>query len=328
MSFAYKVKQKVDKALSKNKTTANTTKKATPKKTTPRKTTPKKTTPKHTSPKHTTAKQAPSSKKQTPKIKSPLEQDLDELTTIEHTIESVAMTTLAATTSSVSDETNENMVVISSRKMSNVTTTCTPTTNKSSVTVGLATKSEESTSTTSTTEALKDTSPKDAKRPESTPVEKETTKFGFKDMIKAATVIFRKEQALQSLRVTTEEPISSTTELSTDFTPILSSMIDLVTEHEEPDYVIEENQQNATQNPTQNPTILIINDYGSQVTNYSMNDEMKEGYKNLLLSIIQFETNNLNDEWDRIAYGVPRHRDDNDVKRSIPKTHKPKLETK
>ncbi|XP_075988024.1 uncharacterized protein LOC142984354 [Anticarsia gemmatalis] len=54
-----------------------------------------------------------------------------------------------------------------------------------------------------------------------------------------------------------------------------------------------------------NPTILIINEYDNNLNDEALSARNKnpDGYKNLLLSIIQYETNRLNDEWQRIAYG-------------------------
>lgn len=65
------------------------------------------------------------------------------------------------------------------------------------------------------------------------------------------------------------------------------------------------------------PTIVIINEYDNPMNNDVLNDPNRdiEGYKNLLLSIIQYETNKLNDEWHKIAYGSKER--DEDVKRSI-----------
>ncbi|CAH1642874.1 unnamed protein product [Spodoptera littoralis] len=53
------------------------------------------------------------------------------------------------------------------------------------------------------------------------------------------------------------------------------------------------------------PTIVIINEYDNQINSDILDDPNKDvnGYRNLLLSIIQYETNKLNDEWHRIAYG-------------------------
>ncbi|CAB3241551.1 unnamed protein product [Arctia plantaginis] len=51
------------------------------------------------------------------------------------------------------------------------------------------------------------------------------------------------------------------------------------------------------------PKIIIINEY-DQVADSSLNQNegSSNKYKNLLLSIIQYETNRLNDEWQKIAY--------------------------
>lgn len=283
LSFADKVKQKMDKHLAKNKTTTHST----------------------------------TTKKHTPKVKSTLEKEMEELTTIEHSIESLTQLTTSANPTTY--DSNDNTVVITS----NVTTTCTPTTNKSTVTVGLAAKTAKDAEAASTTVDLKSITPHGDKNSKTTLAAKEiTTKFGFKNIIKAATVMFMKETSDTTLTTKTSElPATTTIKCSTEFTPVKTSTIDLVTDTQDQDYVIEENSLNVTQNPT----ILIINDYGNRVTNYTMNDEMKESYKNLLLSVIQFETNNLNDEWDRIAYGKTKHRDEADVKRSITTT--PKVET-
>lgn len=51
------------------------------------------------------------------------------------------------------------------------------------------------------------------------------------------------------------------------------------------------------------PKIIVINEY-DQVADSPMNqnERSSDKYKNLLLSIIQYETNKLNDEWQKIAY--------------------------
>ncbi|CAD0206708.1 unnamed protein product [Chrysodeixis includens] len=65
------------------------------------------------------------------------------------------------------------------------------------------------------------------------------------------------------------------------------------------------------------PTIVIINEYDNPENNDILTDPNRdsEGYKNLLMSIIQYETNKLNDEWHEIAYGGKGR--DEDYKRSI-----------
>lgn len=55
-----------------------------------------------------------------------------------------------------------------------------------------------------------------------------------------------------------------------------------------------------------NPTIVIINEYDNHHSNENPTNKNSEDYKNLLLSIIQYETNKLNSEWQKIAYGSER----------------------
>ncbi|KAJ8704426.1 hypothetical protein PYW07_011614 [Mythimna separata] len=141
-------------------------------------------------------------------------------------------------------------------------------------------------------------------------VKESTTKLSFMNKLKAATQKFLKGEKTETVKTKTEAP--TTTRHGTEsILPVKSGVIDIVTDANKKvmDYVI----QDTTQNATQNPTIIIINEYGNKVNDVGD----KEEFKNLLLSIIQFETNKLNNEWERVAYAGDGNKNENDVKRSI-----------
>lgn len=248
----------------------------------------------------------------TKEMDSILNKKLKELNSLKQTIEDYKSTLQNTNATKVVKSSNDVFLI---PKMANNATTMKMTTSMSRVTnKTLATEHflQPNNTILSTTVASKTNS---ASQSSLISVKKSTTKLGFMNKLKSASMLmFKNEQDSQTLKQTTEAPTRTTTALSTEI-PSFNGVIDIVTDGDKKimDYVIEESLQTTTQNPT----ILIINDYGNQISNEAFNEGSRERYRNLLLSIIQFETNSLNDEWDQVAYGVGRIRDETDIKRSI-----------
>ncbi|KAJ8707278.1 hypothetical protein PYW08_011412 [Mythimna loreyi] len=253
--------------------------------------------------------------------KSTLNKKLKELKNIEHEIESESKSSTSkhAVQNSKKDvlkETKSIIVNTTEPIKVNVTTFIPP----SSIT-STTTKAIYSSETANITNVVRTTTMalKKEEQSETTSIVTEsTTNLGFINKLKAATKLYLKGDKFKTTEFKTETP-TTTVNVTDLLLPLSSGVIDIVTDvnNKVMDYVIEETTQNASneQNVTQNPTIVIINEYGNKVNSDTIGD--KEEFKNLLLSIIQFETNSLNDEWERVAYAGDRSKNENDVKRSI-----------
>lgn len=236
---------------------------------------------------------------------------LKELTNIEHEIEKYSKNHMLQEnkndlmTSTEAMAVNASTYVPSTKIVS--TTAKTVATNYSAITT---TVSHNSNVASVSTAALK----KEVKsKTTPTSVNKSSNRKSFMNIFKAAT---KKEKNIETTEPVKKTP-TTTANNSELVMPLNSGVIDIVTEADNKVTDYEESSQKATQNPT----IVIINEYDNKINSGSR--VKKEEYKNLLLSIILFETNNLNQEWDRVAYS-DRHINDADMKISV--VNQPKVE--
>ncbi|XP_063898088.1 uncharacterized protein LOC110376175 isoform X2 [Helicoverpa armigera] len=144
-----------------------------------------------------------------------------------------------------------------------------------------------------------------------------TQSSGFFHKLKTATLRFFDAVAKSSIEI--PEPTSSTAEAQT----MMPSIRDKLSTGTDTADLKEPSQ--VTTRPS--PTIVIINEYDNQISSDILNDPNKDaaGYRNLLLSIIQYETNKLNDEWHRIAYGGDKDKDEGNVRRSVIEFRRPDM---
>ncbi|KAH9628332.1 hypothetical protein HF086_015603 [Spodoptera exigua] len=137
-----------------------------------------------------------------------------------------------------------------------------------------------------------------------------TTATSFLAKLKTATLKF-----FDGVSQRSKHPQKTTTPITTETTTLTTRQTDKLSTTETDPMYLDDSSSVTTR---MSPTIVIINEYDNQISSNVLEDPNKDvnSYRNLLLSIIQYETNKLNDEWHRIAYG-DRDRDEVGVKRSV-----------
>lgn len=206
---------------------------------------------------------------------------------------------------------SENIIIRSTRVMVDRKASNTKTTKVGSMSTTISTTKSTKIETTSTKEF---TEPKTPAFDEGETVPQATTtkaSSSFFGKLKTATLKFF-DSVTQRPRHPQKSSTSTVT--TTSETTMTTRAIDKISSTETDPMYFDDTQITTRMSPT----IVIINEYDNQINSEILNDPNKDadGYRNLLLSIIQYETNKLNDEWHRIAYGDPE-REEVGYKRSV-----------